>query len=283
MATPDARVAQRAARQWTIVDVDDLRACGLSDDAIQTRAHGGRLFRRYRGVYSVVPNPSLEGCFMAAMKACGPSALLSHFSAAVLRGWLEWDFRSPEVTASTVRVHPGLRVHRGQHLERAYVRGIPITTPAQTIRDLAAEAPTEQLRRAVNAALHQRSLKPSDLVRGGHRGAAKLRTVLATAAPTANEHEDLVLAVLTDAGLPMPDVNQRFAGYVPDFRWADRRVILEADGRRFHDDPLSRADDQARQAVLEAAGETVLRTTWGEIVTRPGAVVHRVRAALDGE
>jgi very-short-patch-repair endonuclease len=55
-------------------------------------------------------------------------------------------------------------------------------------------------------------------------------------------------------------------------------VILEADSRRYHGHMLARADDAERQAILEAQGELVLRV---EIVTRPGAVVGRVRAALD--
>ena len=67
---------------------------------------------------------------------------------------------------------------------------------------------------------------------------------------------------------------------MPDFRWPVHRVILEADSRRFHDHLLARADDKARQAALEAAGETVLRTTWRETVTRPHAVIARVRAVL---
>jgi len=57
-------------------------------------------------------------------------------------------------------------------------------------------------------------------------------------------------------------------------------VILEADSRRYHGHLLARADDARRQALLEAQGELVLRTTWVEVVTRPSAVVGRVRAAL---
>ena len=101
----------------------------------------GRLFRRFRGVYSVVPNPPLEGCFLAAVLACGPGAVLSHFSAAALRGWVEWDFRAPEVTAPKLRLHAGIRVHRSANIERAYLKGIPVTPPARTLMGLAAYAP----------------------------------------------------------------------------------------------------------------------------------------------
>jgi very-short-patch-repair endonuclease len=276
----DARIANVAARQWTIVTLADLRGCGLSQQAVSKRVAAGRLFRRFRGVYSVVPNPPLEGCFLAAVLACGPGAALSHFSASALRGWVAWDFRAPEVTAPTHRAQPGIRVHQSATLERTFVRGIPVTPPARTLADLSAAAPAKQLRRAVNEALNQRAITPTDLLASGHRGARKLRAILADAAPTRSENEDVVLAVLARAGLPRPDVNQQYLGYIPDFRWPEHGVILEADSRRFHDHALARADDRARQAVLEAAGEIVLRTTWREIVTRPHAVVARVRGAL---
>ncbi len=277
----DARIANVAARQWTIVTLDDLRHCGLSQQAVSKRVKAGRLFRRFRGVYSVVPNPPLEGCFLAAVLACGPGAVLSHFSAAVLHAWVTWDFRAPEVTTPRPSVHAGIRMHRSANVvERVYVKGIPVTPAARTLVDLAADEPEKRLRRAVNEALNQRQIKATDLMTSDHRGVRKLRAILADAAPTRSENEDVVLAVLARAGLPRPDVNVPYLGYVPDFRWPDRRVILEADSRRFHDHLLARADDKARQAVLEAAGETVLRTTWRETVTRPHAVVARVRGAL---
>jgi very-short-patch-repair endonuclease len=276
----DARVARVAAGQWTIVDLEELHRCGLSDGAITWRVQSGRLFPRHRGVYSVVPNPPLEGCFLAAVRACGPDAALSRYSAAVLCDWLPWDGRDPEVTAPTLRVHPGIRTYRAARVERIFIKGIPVTPPARTLIDLAAAEPYERVRRAVNEALNQRSIKVGDLVTSHHRGANKLRAVLATAAPTRNEYEDIVLAILLHGGLPMPEVNQSQLRYFPDFRWRDQRVILEADSKQFHDQMLARADDFRRQEVLEDHGDTVIRTTWNEITTRPDRVVRRVRGAL---
>ena len=92
-----------------------------------------------------------------------------------------------------------------------------------------------------------------------HRGARKLRAVVASGAPTKNEFEDLVHALLGD--LPKPHVNQPLLGYVPDFLWPDHHLILEADGRNTHDQLLARADDNARQRHLEQNGYQVIRTT----------------------
>src|SRR3954447_21966497 len=112
---PDVEVARRAARQWGVLSAEELRACGLPKTAISVRARSGHLHPLYRGVYAVGhDNPPLEGRFLAAVKACGAWALLSHFAAAAHVGMVRWDPRSPEVTVvgTRVRVPPGIRVHR---------------------------------------------------------------------------------------------------------------------------------------------------------------------------
>ena len=276
----DARCARLAAEQWSVLSVADLRACGLSAEAISWRVANGRLFPKHRGVYGVIPNLTLEGEFLAAVVACGPGAVLSHFAAAVLYGWFEWDGRFPEVTATNPRTHAGIYSHRSKHIERVTFRGIPVTPPARTLIDLSGKLQYAGVRRGVNEALNRGQVTASDLVTSHHRGAAKLRRILATAAPTRNEYEDVVLAVLRQGDLPRPDVNARLGRYVPDFRWPGHGVILEADSKRYHGHLLARADDATRQRFLEAQGEIVVRTTWNEIVTRPAAVVGRVRAAL---
>ena len=192
-----------------MVDVADLTACGLSADAIATRVANGRLFRVYRGVYGVIPNLTLEGQFLAAVKACGPDAVLSHFSAAVLYGWFDWDGRFPEVTVTNPRKHQGIFSHRSGDIERTIFKGIPVAPPARVIRDLAGKLPYVGVRRAVNEALNRGQIKPVDLVTARHRGACKLRKILLTAAPTRNEYEDLVNELLHRAGIGAPEVNRR--------------------------------------------------------------------------
>ena len=274
-------MAEFAARQWNVLDLDDLRASGLSRQAVWKRVQAGRLFPKYPGVFALgSPKLALEGVFLAAVKACGLGAVLSHFSAAVLYGWFRWDGRFPEVTASNPRTHAGIYTHRSNHIERTLYKGIPVTPVIRTLTDLSSMLPFAGTRRAVNEALNQRVIKPAELVTSHHRGAKQLRAILATAAPTRNEYEDIVLAVLLQAGLPMPEVNQRRLRYFPDFRWPVQRVLLEADSAQFHDQMLARADDRQRQELLESHGDTVIRTTWTGITTRPDRVVARVREAL---
>ena len=48
----------------------------------------------------------------------------------------------------------------------------------------------------------------------------------------------------------------------------------------YHDHLLARADDRTKQAVLDALGYRVIRTSWAEITTRPDRMIARVSARL---
>src|SRR5947208_9481816 len=106
-----------------IVDRNDLRALGFTDRQIERRVESGLLLRRYRGVYSIGrPIDTDEGEWLAAVKACGPRAVLSHRSAARLWALLDTRSRLIEVTVPTtagVRRRRLLVVHRSTTLEPA--------------------------------------------------------------------------------------------------------------------------------------------------------------------
>jgi predicted transcriptional regulator of viral defense system len=85
---------------------------------------------------------------LAAVKACGPGAVLSHWSAAELWGFVDEQGRQPHVTVvgSATRLLPGVAVHRTAALDsrdRARYRGVPVTAAARTLLDLAAVGGTE--------------------------------------------------------------------------------------------------------------------------------------------
>ena len=289
---PDLRVARLAAGQWGVLSTDELRRCGLSLDAIGVRVRNGHLHPLYRGVYAVGhANLPLEGRFLAAVKACGPTAVLSHLSAAALYGLVRWDDRYPEVTTTTTRTHRGIRTHRSSVLEVQDItrrHNIPITTPARTLVDLAATLDYRALRRTVREA--QRNLvtipqivQTQDRL-GPRRGTANLTKILATGhAPTRSELEDAVLDLLLNAGFEHPDVNRPLhvdgRTLIPDFRWPDQHLIIEADGAEWHDDRLTREDDAEKQALLEAHGERVLRVTWAQTIAQRKQTIERIRAA----
>src|SRR4051812_1206016 len=117
-ARVDVVVAKRAAREHAVLSAEELHEGGLTDRAILTRVRSGRFHKRFRGVYVVgVDVLTLAACFLAAVKACGPGAVLSHYSAAALWGLLKWDGRDPEVTATHPRRHKGIRAHRSNNIE----------------------------------------------------------------------------------------------------------------------------------------------------------------------
>jgi very-short-patch-repair endonuclease len=102
-------------------------------------------------------------------------------------------------------------------------------------------------------------------------------------APTRSVLEDVVLDLILRGGFAHPDVNKpmRINGrrVVPDLRWPDQRLIVEADGGSWHTGPVAERDDAERQALLEAHGERVLRVTWEQALTRPTQTLQRLRVA----
>ena len=166
--------------------------------------------------------------------------------------------------------------------------GIPITTPARTLIDLAASFEYRALR--ARSAKHRpasptsrRSWNALDRL-GPRRGTANLTKILATGpAPTRSELEDTVLDLILAGGFQHPDVNRPLTidgrRVIPDFRWPTQRLVIEADGAEWHDNPIAREDDAERQAILEAHGERVLRVTWQQAITRRAETLERIRAA----
>jgi hypothetical protein len=294
---PDARIAARAAQQHGQVSTRQLRALGLSDDAIAGRVRSGRLHRRHRGVYSVGHEvQTLAARFMAAVLACGRGAVLSHHSAAAHLRLRRWQPRRPEVTVPAFRRinPPGIVVHRSRNLDhrRDVLRhdGIWVTSPARTILDLAATLPPRALRRMVRQAQVEHRVTIRQLLEllgraNGHPGASVLRAAIADGAtPTRSELEDIVLDLIDQVTSERPAINVPLwldgERQVPDFRWPDRRLVIEADGAAFHDHATVRAGDAHKQAQLEAHGDRVLRITWDEAVRRPVHARHRIAGAL---
>jgi very-short-patch-repair endonuclease len=290
----DRAVAALAARQHGVVSVADLGACGLTSKAISVRASNGRLFEMHRGVYAVGhDNPSLEGCYLAAVKACGDGAVLCMWSAAVLQNIITWEDRYPDVLVlgQSAPQHERINGHRTSYLPAEHVttvRGIPVTTAPRTLLDLAAVMPERHLRRAVRQAQFLKLTTVAALAAvlhgpGPRRGRKKLARILGMdAAPTQSVLEDAVLDLVLRGGFAHPAVNEPLfldgRRIVPDLCWPRQRLIIEADGPH-HDDPFQRAADNERQRILEAHGYRVIRVTWKQAVMRPTSTLRRIAEA----
>lgn len=260
-----------------------LVAAGLEEHEIAYRVKTGRLIRRHRGVYAVghVP-PSPHARAMAAVLACGPGAALSHRSAGALWGLLRYA-GPPEVTAASKHRHPHITVHRSRLADTEITAhyGIPTTTPARTLLDLADVLDPASLTRAVHDARLRHILSLDDLAAQLKRGRAT--RVLASlidrpTAPTRSVFEDAFLRFVDRHRLPRPEVNVVVAGYEVDILWRPQRLIAELDGHEFHAGSFER--DRDRDADLVAAGFRIVRVTWTRLTGAQQREAARFRTLL---
>jgi very-short-patch-repair endonuclease/predicted transcriptional regulator of viral defense system len=293
---PTDRELHRAARErHGVLTVTELERLGLSGRAVRDRAASGRLHRVHRGVYAIGP-PSAAGHCSAALLACGPAAVLSHGSAAAL-----WDL-SPDPARAHVNVpgrarstRQGLIVH-GARLDPSEVTtrdGLPCTTVARTLLDLATTVPRRRLERAIDRAEELRVFDLRELQavvdrRRGERGTAILAAVLAEYdGPEATRYaaEARLLAIVERSRLPQPEVNAWLplpegGGYRPDFLWRDRRLVVEVDGRTHHARRRAFEHDRRRDRRLALAGYETRRYSAREVLRQPDRVTTELRAFL---
>jgi very-short-patch-repair endonuclease len=141
-------INQIAAAQHGVITRNQLQTAGLTPKMIRTRIRSGRFAPLHYGVYAIGAPLSRHGAHLAAVLACGPTAVLSHRSAAILWEILPAESADgpPEVTVPRSRrgaEMAGIQHHRVKHLlecDRAVHQGIPVTSPLRTLLDLAAIA-----------------------------------------------------------------------------------------------------------------------------------------------
>lgn len=295
----DRAIARLADRQHGVVTHGQLRELGLSRRTIERRVEALRLYGVHRGVYAVGRRSLTPlGHRMAAVLACGPTAVLSHKSAGSHWGLLETAQTKIDVmvpgTSRAQRKH--IRVHRGRRLHPEDVQkldGIPVTSVARTLLDLAAALNRFQLLRAVEQAERCRRLDYAGLQRlldrgNGHPGTRRLGAILAayTGAPaTRSELERRFLDLVIAARLPRPHLNVAVAGLEVDAHWPQWRLVVELDSRAYHSSPRAFERDRERDATLLRAGQRVLRITSRRMTNHPTTVVGDIRAlaALSAE
>ena len=237
-------VAERAARQHGRITWRQLRAAGVDTDRIGRWSADGRLRRVHHGVYAVghtAPSPHAE--LMAAVLACGEGARASHHSGGHLFGILRFRPIKPHVTVPTTagRTRPGILVHRVRELHRGDVTsyyGIPMTTPARVLLDLAPHLTPPELARACHEAWVRCQITPrhveSCIARNPtKKGVAKLRRAQ-LADVTLSVLEDGFLQLLRGHDLPIPRTNIDVAGDKLDCHWPQRELTVELLSYRFH-------------------------------------------------
>jgi very-short-patch-repair endonuclease len=293
------RIAELAKGQHGVVALSQIEDCGLSASAVRGRVEAGDLHRVQQGVYAVGHLLlTREGRFMAAVLACGDGTLLSHRSAAALWGIRKDGWRKVDVTAPRRRGRApgGIEAHRDLSIrppDRTIVNGIPSTSVARTLVDLAGVVGTRELRNAITQAEVLRIFDlPSvrEVLRRsrGRRGVARLRLAISEHdlrdERTRGELERRFLALCRRAQLPLPAVNVPIAlegaQVEADFLWAEAGLILEADGHKSHGTIAAFENDRRRDQRLQEAGWRVVRCTWRQVVNEPATLTRTLRKLL---
>ena len=186
----------------------------------------------------------------------------------------------------------GVRLHRSRVLAAGDVTaldGLPITTPARTLLDLAAALTTARLSTAVSRAEQRRLLDFADLHalvdRHPHRaGSPALKAVLESyaARDTRSALEDLIAELCQRHAIERPQDNVILHGHVRDFAWPPRKLVVEGDSYSWHRSPTALDSDRERDVSLALAGWRTLRFTYAQVTRRPGYVADAIRAALAG-
>jgi very-short-patch-repair endonuclease len=210
-----------------------------------------------------------------------------------------WDLRPSAALIVDVTVpgtgsrnRKGLRIHRARDLtgQTTTCDGIPVTTPARTILDLAATLQRRPLERVLDQAENLRltdvpSLAALARAHAGHRGASRLWATLGAHEPgttlTRSQLEERFLELCRDAGLPRPKVNVRVSGPEVDFTFPQHRLLVETDSWRYHRSRDAFERDRRRDALHTRAGYRTLRFTHDQLSTEPATAAATVRAALN--
>jgi hypothetical protein len=287
----DPAILGLAGRQHGHVTRWQLLGLGVSRGLITGRLESGAWVAVHQGVYGIGPrrnDPVSRAA--AAVLACGPGAVLSHASAASLWGFLPRWNGAMEVTTRAKRTRPGITTHRCQSFQPRDVthqHGVPTTTRARTLLDIAPSLPAKQLTRVVNDARRAhhvgldalRDVLPRNPL---HPGTKLLRPFIDNPAnPTASAPEDLFLAFIKKYNLPTPVINLNLRRKQPDAYFPQHNLIVELDGWDFHKDRRAFEDDRERDAENLRHGTPTIRITEPRLTTDPDREAIRLNEILD--
>lgn len=299
LASGDGREAAAAAlacRQGFVLTRQQAREAGLTDRRIRTLLRRGVWSSPRYGALSPLPATAQTTATAAGLRY--PRAVLSYASAAELRGvpllkpagrptlTAQKDNGCQTCTRDDIRLH--LAELRLEDVERWF--GIPVTTIARTVVDLARSRGIRDGLVAADAALHECVVTPAELrdVVARQRGWPGVRTarwVVEFADGRAESPlESLARLCFAEHDLPAPEPQAWIATsgglYRVDFVWAAERVVVETDGLLKYRNTSAIVEEKRRQVYLERAGYDVVRLMWDDVVNDPAGAAARVRTAL---
>ena len=286
--TVEDELARIASSRHGVVTRAQLLAAGVSRRQIASRLRSGTLLREYRGVYRVGHRaPSLEATYLAAVFAAGEGAVLSGRAAAHLLGLVKGPAPAPEVSVDTERRIEGVITRRSRNLDArdaSICRGIPVTSVARTLVDLAAELPEDALARACHEAGVRYRTTPGEVEAALRRrlnspGARKLRRIIqGEVGVTLSTLEARFLKLIRDEALPLPVTNRPAGGRRVDCRWPEHRLTVELDSYQFHNSRHSWEQDRRREREARARGDEFRRYSYGDVLEHPTLMLRELHA-----
>lgn len=271
----ELRLWEQANRQFGLLRHEDLVASGLTRNAVTKRLASHRLTRIQERVYAFGHTALRdEARLLAALWACGPQAVLSHVSAAVFYRWLTADADDPVHVSTMASAHSrtGLTVHRVRRLHAVDVFRPPlfaVTTIPRTFVDLADVLawPAYRALADVQPQLRVDKIREAQRRAPNRRGAPLVtRLIEADDVHTKSELERRFLRFLSAHRLSRPAaLNVRVAGHKADCHYPDERLVVELDGRAFHQRRAQMRADRLRDADYQLSGHRILRLLWDDL------------------
>jgi len=293
--TPDVRAANLAAKQHRVAARWQLKKCGLGPKAIRHRVNTRRLQEIHDDVFALGPGKlTRAGFLIAAVLACGKGAVLSHLTAAVHWGLIRSASAAIHITVPR-RKKPevdGVTVHLTRQLTSAdwtIKDGLPVTSVARTLMDLAGVLGSRELIKAIEMAEKRRifDLRAVEEIlerSRGRRGAKALRAALAELngepPDTRSPLEDEFVDFCRERHIPPPQLNVVVAGFCVDAAWPDRKVVVELDSRTHHSGVHAFEEDRKRDAKLQVAGHRIIRVTRHRLRHEPEDLDADLRCLL---
>jgi hypothetical protein len=301
--------SQSSEPSVTFVTAGRMRANGKSGTQIGTLIRNGVLIPVGRGIYvsravarqfSAVPNGDHVLRAAAAVVHNGPDCAVSHQSAALLHNIALLADQVAEVTITTARgarrgrrhgLHTYASAMPASHVARKF--GLPVTSPARTVIDLARSLTFADGVVAADSALHQGLTTAAELwqvadeCRARRGGDTAYRVTHFANGLAESPLESLARVAFDDGGLPPPELQvpitgaeNQFIGRV-DFLWRQYKVVVEVDGAAKYDaDPKRARTELWRDKALRRVGYEVVHFNWAEITTQPDQVIGAIWAAL---
>ncbi|HEU4894673.1 MAG TPA: type IV toxin-antitoxin system AbiEi family antitoxin domain-containing protein [Acidimicrobiia bacterium] len=278
---PDRRLDDFAARQYGVFSLSQARSAGMTPKMIEVRRVNGAWIPLAPSVYALRSAPPKWERQMAAALLTKEGAIVAGRAAAYLHDLPGYRQGRPiiMVRATGSARSPLATVIRSRYfdlIERARIRGFETSAEADTIVTLARDESANDLERVVDEVLARGSCSAQTLAevaakRPHSPGLRKLLPIIEERLPGAyqpptSELERLLHRMVYDPAIPpttgqvplhFTKIDATVDLYIPAWR-----LIVEGDGRRWHNRKADHERDRLRDNEATAHGLAVLRFTW---------------------